>query len=308
MQTLWENSSFDLVTKKTLVKKWKEVETLYQEPRNVDVLGGFGFALTCWHTAVVMKMGDQAGHQKKQLTWTLYITIFWPLDADKSRTLGLFIIMASQAFNCWGNFVIHNPKHWTVPQSKIHVNPFLLPQTTTTTNPHPSLPRSVSAFSSLSFLLLWEKALTGNSSHLVIISWPWHERTLRNIFATDLMLWCEESAKCWKPYGKRKQRVRSENVWTPQWMRTCLSFSFFFPVYLPQASDWQVEDERMSALKGKMAKHANAERWKNKREKSSYEKQRWSWKTDLAEQRVWVWNLCLSRRQNASSHVDKCHC
>lgn len=77
------------------------------------------------------------------------------------------------------------------------------------------------------FLLLWEKALTGNSSHLVIISWPWHERTLRNIFATDLMLRCKESAKCWKPYGKRKQRVRSENVWTPRWMRTCLSFSFF---------------------------------------------------------------------------------
>lgn len=192
-------------------------------------VGGFVFfALTCWHTVVVMKMGDQAGHQKKQLTWTLYITIFWPLDAYKSCTLGLFIILASQAFNCWGNFVIHNPKHWTVPQSKIHVNPFLLPQTTTATNPHPSLPRSVSAFSSLSFLLLWEKALTGNSSHLVIISWPWHERTLRNIFATDLMLWCEESAKCWKPYGKRKQRVRSENVWTPRWMRTCLSFSFFF--------------------------------------------------------------------------------
>ncbi len=40
-------------------------------------------------------------------------------------------------------------------------------------------------------------------------------KTLRNIFLAELAVWSGESAEFWIPYGKRKQLVRSENMWTP---------------------------------------------------------------------------------------------
>lgn len=153
----------------------------------------------------------------------------------------------------------------------------------------------------------------------------WRHKTLRNIFLAELVVWSGESAECWIPYGKRKQLVRSENIWTPlrnqrggflcslscRWSTGSKGEAFSTAGWMGQHTNTETESgNSLSTYFSVENKHKPCRRWNETLLATCSEPtvlEFLSRKRDLQEQCMWVWNLCSPRSQNAS-HVDKCHC
>lgn len=179
------------------------------------------------------------------------------------------------------------PKHSIVPENEIHVTPphthphhHPTLQTTTTTNPQPSLPRPPS----LLYLLLYLSPLVGKGSRRQLITTCHYFpaltlKELWGVYSPQISRCDAGSVENHMASGGSVSEVRASER-PSGCTRVSLIFSPFLPrFYLSQAPDWQVEDDRALALKGVKG----SARWRSTPKQSARKiyvgkKQRWSWK------------------------------